>query len=42
MSKLIKQGHNVFTAYMTSGNLAVFDHDAFKFTEFVKEFAKKF
>lgn len=42
MSKLIKQGHEIHTAYMSSGNLAVYDHDAYRYTEFVKEFAKKF
>lgn len=42
MSKLLRQGHEVHTAYMTSGNLAVYDHDAYRYAEFVKEFAKAF
>ena len=25
---LVEQGHDVHVAYMTSGNIAVFDHDA--------------
>lgn len=42
MEKLINQGHDIHVAYQTSGNLAVFDHDASKFNDFVREFAKLF
>lgn len=35
---LVEQGHNVHVAYMTSGNIAVFDHDALRHVEFVSEF----
>lgn len=40
--RLVEQGHKVFIAYMTSGNIAVFDHDARRFTDFVDEFALLF
>ncbi|MER3416770.1 MAG: glucosamine-6-phosphate deaminase [Gemmataceae bacterium] len=36
--RLVEQGHRVHVAYMTSGNVAVFDHDALRFTDFVAEF----
>ena len=32
--RLVEQGHKVFIAYMTSGNIAVFDHDAWRFTDY--------
>jgi glucosamine-6-phosphate deaminase len=35
--RLVEQGHDVHIAYMTSGNIAVFDHDAWRFTDFVVE-----
>jgi glucosamine-6-phosphate deaminase len=40
--RLVEQGHKVHIAYMTSGNIAVFDHDAWRFTDFVVEFNKLF
>ncbi len=40
--RLVEQGHDVHVAYMTSGNIAVFDHDAWRFTDFVVEFNKLF
>ncbi len=40
--RLVEQGHDVHIAYMTSGNIAVFDHDAWRFTDFVLEFNKMF
>ena len=40
--RLVEQGHKVHVAYMTSGNIAVFDHDARRFTDFVDEFARMF
>jgi glucosamine-6-phosphate deaminase len=36
--RLVEQGHEVHIAYMTSGNIAVFDHDALRFTDFIDEF----
>jgi glucosamine-6-phosphate deaminase len=40
--RLVEQGHRVHVAYMTSGNIAVFDHDAWRFTDFVVEFNQMF
>jgi glucosamine-6-phosphate deaminase len=40
--RLVGQGHDVHVAYMTSGNIAVFDHDAWRFIDFVAEFNKLF
>jgi glucosamine-6-phosphate deaminase len=40
--RLVEQGHKVHVAYMTSGNIAVFDHDAWRFTDFVVEFNRLF
>ncbi len=40
--RLVEQGHKVHIAYMTSGNIAVFDHDARRFTDFVAEFNQLF
>jgi glucosamine-6-phosphate deaminase len=40
--RLVSQGHRVHVAYMTSGNIAVFDHDAWRFTDFVVEFNRLF
>lgn len=40
--RLVEQGHEVHVAYMTSGNIAVFDHDAWRFTDFVVEFNQLF
>jgi glucosamine-6-phosphate deaminase len=39
---LVEQGHKVHVAYMTSGNIAVFDHDARRFADFAVEFNKLF
>ncbi|HMP00947.1 MAG TPA: glucosamine-6-phosphate deaminase [Gemmatales bacterium] len=39
---LVDQGHEVHVAYMTSGNIAVFDHDALRFADFVAEFNRHF
>jgi glucosamine-6-phosphate deaminase len=36
--RLVEQGHEVHVAYQTSGNIAVHDHDALRFIEFMKEF----
>ncbi|MBY0458125.1 MAG: PIG-L family deacetylase, partial [Gemmataceae bacterium] len=40
--RLVEQGHQVHIAYMTSGNVAVFDHDARRFVDFVDEFVQAF
>jgi glucosamine-6-phosphate deaminase len=40
--RLVEQGHTVHIAYMTSGNIAVFDHDARRFVDFVDEFLSAF
>jgi glucosamine-6-phosphate deaminase len=40
--RLVEQGHKVHIAYMTSGNVAVFDHDARRFVDFVDEFIAAF
>jgi glucosamine-6-phosphate deaminase len=40
--RLAEQGHKVHIAYMTSGNIAVFDHDAWRFTDFVCAFNDQF
>ncbi len=42
MLRLVEQGHQVHVAYMTNGNIAVFDHDAWRFTDFVVEFNQLF
>ncbi len=34
--RLVNQGHEVHVAYQTSGNIAVADHDALRFAEFVQ------
>jgi glucosamine-6-phosphate deaminase len=39
---LTDQGHDVHIAYMTSGNIAVFDHDALRHIDYVSEFHKIF
>lgn len=36
--RLVEQGHDVHVAYQTSGNIAVHDHDAIRFLEFLEEF----
>jgi len=40
--RLVEQKHAVHIAYMTSGNISVFDHDAWRFTDFVAEFNRLF
>ena len=40
--RLVDQGHTVHVAYMTSGNIAVFDHDARRFLDFVGRFGELF
>ncbi|CAD8092195.1 unnamed protein product [Paramecium primaurelia] len=40
MKKLTNQGHEVHVVYMVSGNLAVFDFDALRFADVLKETQK--
>jgi glucosamine-6-phosphate deaminase len=40
--RLVRQKHKVHVAYMTSGNIAVFDHDAWRFVDFVAECNRMF
>jgi glucosamine-6-phosphate deaminase len=40
--RLVQQRHRVHIAYMTSGNIAVFDHDASRFVDFAVEFNRLF
>jgi len=40
--RLVEQGHLVQIAYMTSGNIAVFDHDALRFLDFVASLNQAF
>jgi glucosamine-6-phosphate deaminase len=40
--RMVEQGHTVHIAYMTSGNIAVFDHDALRYADYVTEFNKLF
>ena len=40
--RLVDQGHEVHVAYQTSGNIAVFDDDAVRFADFVKDFNELF
>jgi glucosamine-6-phosphate deaminase len=40
--RLVEQGHKVYIAYMTSGNIAVFDYDAWRFCDFVCSFNELF
>ncbi|MGH7168789.1 MAG: glucosamine-6-phosphate deaminase [Gemmataceae bacterium] len=40
--RLVEQRHRVHVAYMTSGNIAVFDHDAWRFVDFAVAFNRLF
>lgn len=40
--RLVEQRNRVHVAYMTSGNIAVFDHDAWRYADFVVEFNRLF
>jgi glucosamine-6-phosphate deaminase len=40
--RLVEDGHDVHIAYMTSGNIAVFDHDARQVADMVTEFNRLF
>jgi len=38
LDRLVNQGHDVHVAYMTTGNIAVFDDDVIRYVDFLKEF----
>lgn len=40
--RLVDQGHEVHVGYQTSGNIAVFDDEAVRFADFVKDFNELF
>ena len=40
--RLVEDRHEVHVAYMTSGNIAVFDHDAKQIADLVTEFNRRF
>jgi len=40
--RMVEQGHEVHTAYMTSGYLSVFDHDVARYADFVHGFNRVF
>ncbi|MCC5829996.1 MAG: glucosamine-6-phosphate deaminase [Phycisphaeraceae bacterium] len=40
--RLVEHGHEVHVAYQTSGNIAVFDHDALRFADFAADFNRVF
>lgn len=40
--RLVDQGHEIHVAYQTSGNIAVADDEALRFSEFVKNFEHQF
>ncbi|MFN3190814.1 MAG: 6-phosphogluconolactonase [Aureliella sp.] len=40
--RLVEDGHHVHIAYMTSGNIAVFDHDAYRVADLVTEYNRLF
>lgn len=40
--RLVDQGHQVHVAYQTSGNIAVFDEEAVRFVDFVRDFKAAF
>lgn len=40
LARLAEQGHEVHTAYQTSGSIAVFDDDVIRYLDFVNHFSK--
>jgi len=42
MIRLVEDGHEVHVAYMTSGNIAVFDHDARRVADLLAEMNRRF
>jgi glucosamine-6-phosphate deaminase len=41
LHKLIENGNEITVAYMTSGNIAVFDHDVRRYVDFVERLARE-
>ena len=41
MKRLVQQGHEVYIAYQTTGNIAVSDDEVIKYLEFVNDFQNK-
>jgi glucosamine-6-phosphate deaminase len=37
LARLSEHGHEVHVAYQVSGNIAVFDHDAIRFLDFLRD-----
>jgi len=42
LARLSEHGHEVHLAYQVSGNIAVFDHDAIRFLDFIRDSSKIF
>jgi len=42
LHRLVQDGHETHVAYMTSGNIAVFDHDVRRISDFVTEYNRMF
>ena len=42
MMRFVRQGHEVYAAYMVSGYLSIFDHDVSRYADFVREFNRIF
>lgn len=42
LRRLTEDGHEVHVAYMTSGNIAVFDHDVLRLADLVTEYNRQF
>ena len=42
LARLVEQGHEVHTAYQTSGSIAVFDDDVLRYLDFVDEYREIF
>jgi len=40
--RLVDHGHDVHVAYQTSGNIAVFDDDVIRFSDFVSDYTEEF
>lgn len=40
--RLVEDGHEVHVAYMTSGNIAVFDHDVWRLADLITEYNRHF
>ncbi|HCT94013.1 MAG: glucosamine-6-phosphate deaminase [Bacteroidetes bacterium GWE2_39_28] len=40
LARLAEHGHEVHLAYQVSGNIAVFDHDAIRFLDFIRDSSK--